>query len=682
MNNIFSAGSLEHIRLCFPPAENLFQKKLTFMKQIIKNTTTLVLAVMLAAGLYAQSWTLASPDGNQKLTVGVANSRLYYSLTYKGSSIISRSYLSLSLDDGEVWGRSPEITGSKTREINETYDTPVWIRSHALNHCNELTLTMSRGYSVLFRAYDDGVAYRFESAKSGSYNILDEEMTVNFSAAPSSYISYDDGSGFERVYSNTPLANWSTTTLVTSPAILTLPKAKVCLMESDLKDYPALFFTKGSAARSVEARFRAYPKSVQWNPSNTGKQMVKEKETHIAECKGARDFPWRVFLVSDDEGTFLSTDMAYVLSEAPADQDWSWVKPGQAVWDWWSPGLDGVDFTVGMNTQTWLYRIDFAAKHNIPYVLVDAGWANMDLTTVTSAMDLQKIIDYGKERNVGVILWGFGFRFAVNAESLARKYSQMGVKGFKLDFWERADQAAINTIENVAKIAAKYKLIIDYHGCWPVAGFSRTYPNVVDFEGVHGGETNKWLNISAGQVEYDVTFPFARGVVAPVDYTQGAMRNGTKSTFVVSYNNPMSPGTRCRQMAMYVIFYSPLTMWSDRVTNYEKEPECTDFIAKIPTVYDETRPLKNSISHYISLARKKGDEWFVGAMTDWVGRTLSLDLSFLGKGDWAAEVFADADDAGTNAEHFTHTVIDIPASRKVDAKLAPGGGYVMRIKKK
>ena len=652
------------------------------MKQIIKNTTTLVLAVMLAAGLYAQSWTLASPDGNQKLTVGVANSRLYYSLTYKGSSIISRSYLSLSLDDGEVWGRSPEITGSKTREINETYDTPVWIRSHALNHCNELTLTMSRGYSVLFRAYDDGVAYRFESAKSGSYNILDEEMTVNFSAAPSSYISYDDGSGFERVYSNTPLANWSTTTLVTSPAILTLPKAKVCLMESDLKDYPALFFTKGSAARSVEARFRAYPKSVQWNPSNTGKQMVKEKETHIAECKGARDFPWRVFLVSDDEGTFLSTDMAYVLSEAPADQDWSWVKPGQAVWDWWSPGLDGVDFTVGMNTQTWLYRIDFAAKHNIPYVLVDAGWANMDLTTVTSAMDLQKIIDYGKERNVGVILWGFGFRFAVNAESLARKYSQMGVKGFKLDFWERADQAAINTIENVAKIAAKYKLIIDYHGCWPVAGFSRTYPNVVDFEGVHGGETNKWLNISAGQVEYDVTFPFARGVVAPVDYTQGAMRNGTKSTFVVSYNNPMSPGTRCRQMAMYVIFYSPLTMWSDRVTNYEKEPECTDFIAKIPTVYDETRPLKNSISHYISLARKKGDEWFVGAMTDWVGRTLSLDLSFLGKGDWAAEVFADADDAGTNAEHFTHTVIDIPASRKVDAKLAPGGGYVMRIYKK
>ena len=652
------------------------------MKQIIKNTTTLVLAVMLAAGLYAQSWTLASPDGNQKLTVGVANSRLYYSLTYKGSSIISRSYLSLSLDDGEVWGRSPEITGSKTREINETYDTPVWIRSHALNHCNELTLTMSRGYSVLFRAYDDGVAYRFESAKSGSYNILDEEMTVNFSAAPSSYISYDDGSGFERVYSNTPLANWSTTTLVTSPAILTLPKAKVCLMESDLKDYPALFFTKGSAARSVEARFRAYPKSVQWNPSNTGKQMVKEKETHIAECKGARDFPWRVFLVSDDEGTFLSTDMAYVLSEAPADQDWSWVKPGQAVWDWWSPGLDGVDFTVGMNTQTWLYRIDFAAKHNIPYVLVDAGWANMDLTTVTSAMDLQKIIDYGKERNVGVILWGFGFRFAVNAESLARKYSQMGVKGFKLDFWERADQAAINTIENVAKIAAKYKLIIDYHGCWPVAGFSRTYPNVVDFEGVHGGETNKWLNISAGQVEYDVTFPFARGVVAPVDYTQGAMRNGTKSTFVVSYNNPMSPGTRCRQMAMYVIFYSPLTMWSDRVTNYEKEPECTDFIAKIPTVYDETRPLKNSISHYISLARKKGDEWIDGAMTDRVGRTLSLDLSLLAQGDWAAEVFADADDAGTNAEHFTHTVIDIPASRKVDAKLAPGGGYVMRIYKK
>lgn len=657
-------------------------QKMTRTKiRILIGSMALALLPLLPA--FAQSWELASPDGNQQLSIGIdGNSRLYYTLKYKGANVLSRSYLSLSIGDGEVWGRSPEVTGSETREINETYDTPVWIRAKAENHCNELTLNMSRGYSVVFRAYNDGVAYRFVSAKTGSYNILDEEMTVNFASAPGSYISYDDGSGFEKVYANTPLANWTTSTLVTSPAILTLPRAKVCIMESDLKDYPALFLTKGSASRSVEARFRAYPKSVQWKPDDAGKQIVKEKETHIAECKGARNFPWRVLLVSADEGAFLSTDMVYVLGEAPAGQDWSWVKPGQAVWNWWSPGLDGVDFTVGMNTQSWLYRIDFAAKHNIPYILIDAGWANAELTTVSSNMDLQQIIDYGKDRNVGVILWGYGFRFAVNAESLARKYSQMGVKGFKLDFWERADQAALSAIENVAKTAAKYKLVIDYHGCWPVTGMNRTYPNVVDFEGVHGGECNKWTDISGGQVEYDVTFPFLRGVAAPVDYTQGAMLNGTKSTFKVNNSTPMSPGTRCRQLAMYVIFYSPLTMWSDRVTNYEKEPECTDFIAKIPTVYDETRPLTNSISHYISLARKKGDEWFVGAMTDWTGRTLSLDLSFLGDGDWAAEVFADADDANTNAEHYTRSVIDIPASRKIDAKLAQGGGYAMRIYKK
>lgn len=642
----------------------------------------MALALLPLSAAWAQSWELASPDGNQQLTVGLDNSRLYYTLKYKGTNVMSRSYLSLTLGDGEIWGRSAKVKRAETKEINETYTTPVWIRSTTESHCNELTLTMNRNYKVVFRAYNDGVAYRFVSEKTGKYNVLDEEVAMNFASNPSTYISYSDNSGFEALYNQAQLSNWTANRLITNPAVFSLLRAKVCLTESDVKDYPAMFLVKGSSVRGVEGRFKRAPQSVQWKPGDTGKQVVKDEEPYIASCSGAREFPWRVLLVSTDDGTFLSTDMVYALGRAPKDEDWSWVKPGQAVWDWWSPGLDGVDFTVGMNTDTWIYRIDFAAKHGIPYVLIDAGWADIPLTNISSSLDLQKIIAHGNEKGVGVLLWGHGFRFAANAEALAKRYSEMGVKGFKLDFWERTDQAAINAMEKVAEVAAKYKLIIDYHGCWPVAGLSRTYPNVVDFESVHGGENFKWSGINTDQVTYDVIFPFARMVAGPVDYTQGAMRNATKATYKADNNNPMSQGTRCRQLAEYVVFYSPLTMWSDRVTNYEKEPECTDFIAKIPTVYDDTRALTNSISNYISIARRKGDQWFVAAMTNWTQRTLTLDLSFLGDGNYEAEVFADAADAATNAEHFTQTTIEIPASREIQAKLAPGGGYVMRIYKK
>ena len=500
------------------------------------------------------------------------------------------------------------------------------------------------------------------------------------------YVAYSDNAGHEALYTTGSLANWNGSALADNPVVFKMVKAKVCLTESDLKDYPAMLLTKGNGVRgrSVEARFHYAAKSEGWKPENNGMTVVNSRQSYLAACNGTRSFPWRVMIVSADEGTFLSSDMVYALGRAP-EGDYSWVKPGQAVWDWWSRlPSDGLDFTPGMNTQTWLYRIDFAAKYGIPYVLVDASWSkdNTMLTGANSNMDLEKIISYGNGKNVGVILWGFGFRFADKAETLAKKYSEMGIKGFKLDFWERTDQQALQAIEKVAKTAAKYKLLVDYHGCWSVAGFSRTYPNVIDFEGVHGGEQFKWSSINVDQMAYDVTFPFARMVAAPVDYTQGAMRNGTKSTFKVSYNYPMSQGTRCHQLAEYVIFFSPVTMWSDHVAAYNAEAECAGFISKIPTVYDETVPLENSIGNYVSVARRKGDEWYVGAITNWTPRSLSLDLGFLGDGNWEAEVMADGSDASTNAQSYTRSTISVPADRKVTVKLAAGGGYAMRIYKK
>ena len=553
------------------------------MNAILRYLASVLLSIAAFDNIVAQetqTWQLSSPDGSQSLTVGIEDSRLYYNVRYNGATVIMRSYLSLTLSDGEIWGRSPKVKKAESEEINETYDTPVWIRSKTRNHCNQLTLTMSRDYSVVFRAYDDGIAYRFVSTRKGNYTILDEEVAVNFASSPTMYVAYSDNAGHEALYTTGSLANWNGSALADNPVVFKMVKAKVCLTESDLKDYPAMLLTKGNGVRgrSVEARFHYAAKSEGWKPENNGMTVVNSRQSYLAACNGTRSFPWRVMIVSADEGTFLSSDMVYALGRAP-EGDYSWVKPGQAVWDWWSrlPSA-GLDFTPGMNPQTWLYRIDFAAKYGIPYVLVDAGWSkdNTMLTGANSNMDLEKIISYGNGKNVGVILWGFGFRFADKAETLAKKYSEMGIKGFKLDFWERTDQQALQAIEKVAKTAAKYKLLVDYHGCWSVAGFSRTYPNVIDFEGVHGGEQFKWNSINVDQMAYDVTFPFARMVAAPVDYTQGAMRNGTKSTFKVSYNYPMSQGTRCHQLAEYVIFFSPVTMLSlihiSEPTNHVERP--------------------------------------------------------------------------------------------------------------
>ncbi len=469
------------------------------MNAILRYLASVLLSIAAFDNIVAQetqTWQLSSPDGSQSLTVGIEDSRLYYNVRYNGATVIMRSYLSLTLSDGEIWGRSPKVKKAESEEINETYDTPVWIRSKTRNHCNQLTLTMSRDYSVVFRAYDDGIAYRFVSTRKGNYTILDEEVAVNFASSPTMYVAYSDNAGHEALYTTGSLANWNGSALADNPVVFKMVKAKVCLTESDLTDYPAMLLTNGNgvSGRRGEARCHYAAKSEGWKPENNGMTVVNSRQSYLAACNGTRSFPWRVMIVSADEGTFLSSDMVYALGRAP-EGDYSWVKPGQAVWDWWSElPSDGLDFTPGMNTQTWLYRIDFAAKYGIPYVLVDAGWSkdNTMLTGANSNMDLEKIISYGNGKNVGVILWGFGFRFADKAETLAKKYSEMGIKGFKLDFWERTDQQALQAIEKVAKTAAKYKLLVDYHGCWSVAGFSRTYPNVIDFEGVHGGELFKW----------------------------------------------------------------------------------------------------------------------------------------------------------------------------------------------
>lgn len=413
--------------------------------------------------------------------------------------------------------------------------------------------------------------------------------------------------------------------------------------------------------------------------------LVKSRETFIAKAEGKTAFPWRGILISNEDKELLNSDFVWKLAK-PHDEkiDFSWIKPGKVAWDWWNDwNISGVDFKAGINNETYKYYIDFAASRNIEYVILDEGWAvnkKADLFQVIPEIDLPMLSKYAAEKGVGLILWAGYWAFNKDIEKICSHYSKMGIKGFKVDFMDRDDQQMVSFLTEAARIGAKYKLLMDFHGAYKPSGLHRTYPNVINFEGVNGLEQMKWSE-EIDQVEYDVIIPFIRMLAGPMDYTQGAMRNAIKKSYRAIYSEGMSQGTRCRQLAEYIVFESPLNMLCDSPSNYIREPECTEFIASCPVTWDETIALEGEIGEYIAIARRKGNRWYVGAMTDWKARDLTINLEFLGEGDWKMDVFQDGVNADRNGADFKHIGINLGGKRNVDIHMAPGGGWAAVISK-
>ncbi len=380
------------------------------------------------------------------------------------------------------------------------------------------------------------------------------------------------------------------------------------------------------------------------------------------------------------------SDMVFKLASPQAKGDFTWVKPGKVAWEWWNDwGLYDVDFKTGINNETYKRYIDFAYENGIEYIILDEGWAVhgfADLFRIVPNINLEELVEYGRNRNVGLILWAGYYAFDRDMEKVCSHYSQMGIKGFKVDFMDRDDQYMVDFHRRAAEMGAKYKLLMNFHGTYKPTGLHRTYPNVINYEGVHGLEQMKWSSTMVDQVSYDVIIPFIRMVAGPFDYTQGAMRNAAKGNYYPVNNEAMSQGTRCRQLAEYVVFESPLNMLCDSPSNYENEKECTDFIASVPTVWDETKALNGEVGKFITIARKKNDDWYVGSLTDWEARELDIDLSFLGDGTFYAEIFRDGVNADKIARDYQKETIKLDIHRKLKINMAPGGGFVMRIYKK
>ncbi len=636
-----------------------------------------------------KSYQLMSPDGKTILKID-AGEKLTWSVTNNSLTILAPSAIAMQLQSGEVLGDKAIVTSVKNEKINTTIKAIHYIKDIIPDVCNQLTLNCKNGYGIIFRAYNDGVAYRFFTKKKGEIVIINEEANFNFDKDYNCFVPFvRDFRGkeqyiqsFEALYTEKNISAYNKDTLGFLPALVDMGnEKKAVLLEADLEDYPGMFIKiDGSKENSFRAVFAPYPTEEAQGGYKMLNTMATKRAEYIAKVNGTRTFPWRAMIISDHDTSLLNNDMVQKLASPSRIADPSWIKPGKVAWDWWNDwNITHVDFKAGVNTETYKYYIDFASANKLEYIILDEGWSNdLDLMDVSSKINLKEIIDYGKQKNVGIILWAGWYAVHSKMDSVFAKYGGMGVKGFKIDFMDRDDQKMVSSLYAIAKKADEYKMIIDYHGMYKPTGLQRTWPNVINLEGVKGMENVKWTP-NDDVPRYDVSIPFIRMVAGPMDYTPGAMRNSTKSGFRPNNSLPMSQGTRCHQLAMYVVFVAPLQMLSDNPTVYMQEQESTDFIAKIPTVFDETVALAGAIGEYIGVARRKDNIWYAGVMTNWNQRDLTIDFSFLGKGNYEAEIFKDGINADRNATDYKKEIIKIIPGEKMNVHLAPGGGWAARI---
>ena len=612
-----------------------------------------------------KQYSLASPDGKLKTTV-TTGAQLSYDITFDGQQVLVNSPISMTLDNGEVWGENDKPSKVSRKSVDGEIKSPFYRADELDEEYNEMTLQF-KGFNVEFRAYDDGIAYRFVNKGKKPFKVVKEGVDFNFPFDVTAHVPYtiprrkghyneQFWNSFENQYTTNNITKLEKEKLAFLPIIAELKNnVKLCITEVNLESYPGLYVKPGKGTNQLTSDFAPYPKRLEQGGHNMLQMIVKEHEDFIAKVEKPRSFPWRVAIVTDEDEELASTNLSYLLAEASRLEDISWIKPGK-----------------------------IASKNGIEYVILDEGWAvnkKADLMQVVPEINLEELVAYANSKNVGLVLWAGYHAFNRDMENVCRHYSEMGIKGFKVDFMDRDDQEMTEFNYRAAEMAAKYKLILDLHGTHKPAGLNRTYPNVLNFEGVFGLEQVKWGK--PGEIDlisYDVMIPFIRQVAGPMDYTQGAMRNATKANYRACNSEPMSQGTRCHQLALYMILDSPFNMLCDTPSNYEREQECTDFISAVPTVWDETIVLDGKMGEYIITARRQGDTWYIGGITNWDARDLEVDLSILGEKAYSGKLFKDGVNAHRIGRDYQSEAIQAKKGDKMKIHLAPGGGFALILK--
>jgi alpha-glucosidase len=625
---------------------------------------------------------LLSPDGRIEVVVS-AGARLAYDVRFQGRPLLTGATLSLDVDHRRL-GEGAKITRADRKSVDRKIEPPVHQTAAVLvEKYNELRLTCAGGYSVAFRAYDQGVAYRFETALGQSeVKVYGEEATFNFAATADTGVYYPREESFfshnERKFARVRLGSLAPAALASIPAIVeTTAGPKVAIAESDVEDYPGLWL-RGTSGPALAATFPPYP--LEEKATRDRDIKVTRAADYIAVTRGTRTFPWRILGVAPSDKDLVASTLVYLLASPSRIADTSWIHPGKVAWDWWNAlNLKGVDFQPGVNTKTYEYYIDFASRNGIEYVILDEGWYQPNnILKPVPAIDMPALLAYAKKKKVGIILWVVWKTFDDQFQPALELYARWGVKGLKVDFMQRDDQPVMAFYHRVCRELAKRKMLVDFHGGIRPVLLTRTWPNLLSTEGVQGLEHVKWSRDS--DPEHNLSLPFTRMFLGPMDYTPGAMLNADAAHFAIVFKEPMSMGTRCQQLAMYVVYASPLQMLADSPTHYEKEPEAMEFLGPVPSTWDETRVLDGTIGDFIIVARRHGKEWYLGAMTDWTPRQGQVELSFLGDGNYQMTAYEDGPEADHRASDYRKTTTAVGKTTKVTMKLAPGGGWAARIR--
>lgn len=634
-----------------------------------------------------KKYVLSSPDGTLKVEISAGN-ELAYQVMHGNDTILSHSNIGLVLENGTIVGKTPRITGERRRKIKDNIESPFYRFKEFVATGNELDLKLKGGFGIIFRAYNEGVAYRFYTTQSSDIIIKEEQAEFNFKEDYTAYLPYTTNDkkpmamAYQNVYDIIPLSK-AQPKLAFLPVTVDCGSVKLTLLESDLEAYPGMFVQSQQGKYGLKGVFAPYPAKTDFYPWRK-QEYVTETTDFISRSRGSRSYPWRVLAITEKDTDMPVNNLVYALASPNRIGDTSWIKTGKVAWDWWNDwNLKGVPFKAGINMDTYKYYIDFASRNGLEFIVLDEGWYDPksgDMLTVIPELDLTELIAYGKSKGVEIVLWTVFNVLDSQLEAACKKYADMGIKGFKVDFLDRDDQTAVEMVYRIAEMTARYKLTLDLHGIYKPTGINRTYPHIINFESVFGMEEVKWTDIKNNMPLYDVTFPYIRMMAGPVDYTPGAMRNATKADWRAMYYTPASMGTRCHQLAAYIVHDSPFTMLCDAPTNYLNEQECVDFIASLPVEVDSTFIASGELGKYIVTVRKKDVNWYIGGMTNWDERDVQLDFSFLPEGmSYTAVLFKDGVNANKQAEDYRKETIRIDKDSRLTLHLASGGGFAMKL---
>lgn len=631
---------------------------------------------------------MSSPDGRLSIEINIRDA-FNYTVFYDHRLILQQGIIDMELKDHTKLSTPLKVDTLWRSDIKQSILVPLPYRSkNILDHYNEVKIKLTQPFDIVFRVYDHGYAYRIETRFKDSITIKNETATFHFVESNKVIApivtprEHEDiyHTSFEENYQLKSIDSLGEQQLMFSPILVDEGNIKLAITESDLDDYPGMFL-KRNGPNGLKGEFAPYPLEERLTDADYPERIVTRRADYIAKTKGTRTFPWRVVMVAKEDKDLAMNDMVYMLASPSKYKDVSWIKPGRCTDEWIIDiNLFNVPFKSGINTASYKYYIDFAKRFGFDRIMLDAGWSDTkDLFKINPNIDIQEIIQYAKSKGIKLNLWTCAATLDQQLDSALARFNQWGIDFIMTDFIDRDDQLAVNFCKRIAEACARHKIMIMFHGIYPPKGFNRTYPNNITREAVLGSEYNAWSDKASA--DHDLMLPFTRMLAGPMDYEPGLLDNATKAQFKPIWGKVMSQGTRCHQLAMFLVYDSPLQIFSGNPSQGWKEPDIMHLIGSIPRSWDTTIVIDGKVGDYIITARKHGDDWYIGSMTDWTARDFNIPLSFFRKGKYEVTIFSDGINADRNASDYRITKSILTSIDSLHISMSPGGGNFVRLKK-